>query len=77
MSAKRAINFMFFRPSVLQSARISSTLTGRIFVKLDIGGFYSNLSRNSRFVYNLTKITVNFREDVKGPAVEATDAPQP
>jgi len=36
--------------SVRPSTRISATPIGRLFMNFDIGYFYWNLSRNSRFV---------------------------
>jgi hypothetical protein len=50
--------------SLSPSAYISVAPTGRIFVKFDIGHFYENLSINSKFCTNRTKISGTLREDV-------------
>jgi hypothetical protein len=51
--------------SICLSARISEAPTGQIFVKFDIGSFYGNLSRNSKFGENLTKISGTLHEDLR------------
>jgi hypothetical protein len=47
--AKITCKLCCIRPSVCLSASISTTSTVRISVKVTIGGFYENLSRNSKF----------------------------
>jgi hypothetical protein len=57
---KTTIRFVM---SVRGSAWINSALSGRIYVELDIGAFFENLSRKFKFSYNLTRITGTLHED--------------
>jgi len=49
MEAKNAYYFRHVRPSVSLSTRISVSPTRKIFMKLNIGNVYENLSRNDIF----------------------------
>ena len=48
--------------SVCLSACKTLAPTRRIFMKIDIWGFFENLARKFSFVYNLTRITVTLHE---------------
>jgi hypothetical protein len=66
---KAIISFvMSVCPLVCKSVRLSScnicTLSGRIFMKIDISGLYENLSRKSEFYLNMTRLTGTSRKDV-------------
>jgi hypothetical protein len=45
------------------AARISSAPSERIFVKFDVGDFYLNLCKKSKFGYIWAKASGNLRED--------------
>jgi hypothetical protein len=45
-------------------ARKNSAPTERIFMDLDISGFFENLTRKLNFLYNLTRITGTLHEDL-------------
>ena len=53
-----------FIASVRPSARNNSAPTGRIFIKFNIWGFFENLSRKSKFYWNLTRVTDTLYEEL-------------
>ena len=55
---------MFVCFSVCPSAWKNSALTGRILMKLNIWGFFENLSRKFKCYQNVTRITGTLHEDV-------------
>jgi len=55
--AKNAYSFFFIPVSDHLSACIGEALTGGMSENVDIGEFYRNQSRNSKFLQNRTKIS--------------------
>jgi hypothetical protein len=55
---------MSFRVRLSQSACISAAPIGRIFMKVDFGDFYENISKKFKFGWNQTKISTTLHENI-------------